>query len=185
MTIHNPPYFHVFCIVYIISHSFDFPLCIISGVSHWCIPVSPCHLQFVLLYFPTRTVYAFLFSSCTCYIPCPFHPPWVNHHVSVWGGEQIMKLTLYRFLYSPVILSLLGQNVSSRCSLTSVLLVCVLPLMWVTKFQWCLFVSVFPVSQLSWLRPTDAENSSCDKRINQLIPEQTENLEYIRIWMKV
>jgi hypothetical protein len=28
---------------------------------------------------PTNIVYAFLFSPLSCYIPCPSHPPWLDH----------------------------------------------------------------------------------------------------------
>jgi hypothetical protein len=36
----------------------------------------------------------------SCYIPCPSHPPWLDHSNYVWRGVQVMKLFIMQF--SPV-----------------------------------------------------------------------------------
>jgi hypothetical protein len=40
--------------------------------------------------FPTNTLYAFT-SPHSCYMPCPSHPPWLDHSNYVWRGVQVLK----------------------------------------------------------------------------------------------
>jgi hypothetical protein len=42
--------------------------------------------------FPTNILYAFLFSPHSCYMPCPSHPPWLDHSNYTWTRVQVMKL---------------------------------------------------------------------------------------------
>jgi hypothetical protein len=30
-------------------------------------------------------------------MPCPSHPPWLNHSNYVWRGAQVMKLLIMQF----------------------------------------------------------------------------------------
>jgi hypothetical protein len=39
----------------------------------------------------TNNLYAVLFPR-SCYMPCPFHPPWRDHSSYVWLGAQVMKI---------------------------------------------------------------------------------------------
>jgi hypothetical protein len=39
--------------------------------------------------FPTSILYAFLFSP---FVPCPSHPPWLDHANYAWRQVQVMKL---------------------------------------------------------------------------------------------
>jgi hypothetical protein len=36
----------------------------------------------------------------SCYMPCPSHPPWLNHSNYIWGGVQFMKLLIMQL--SPI-----------------------------------------------------------------------------------
>jgi hypothetical protein len=42
--------------------------------------------------FPTNILYAFLRSPHSCYMPCPSHPPWLDHSNYAWRRVQVMKL---------------------------------------------------------------------------------------------
>jgi hypothetical protein len=39
--------------------------------------------------FPTKLLHAFLFCH-SCYIPCPSHPPWLDHSKYTWWRVQVM-----------------------------------------------------------------------------------------------
>jgi hypothetical protein len=50
--------------------------------------------------FPTNILYAFLFSPHSCYMPCPSHPPSLDHYNYVWQGVQVANLLIMQF--SPI-----------------------------------------------------------------------------------
>jgi hypothetical protein len=35
--------------------------------------------------------------SHSCYMPCPSHPPWLDHSNYVWWGVQVTKLLIMQF----------------------------------------------------------------------------------------
>jgi hypothetical protein len=47
--------------------------------------------------FPTNIIHAFLFSPNSCYMPCPSHPPWLDHSNYTWRRVQITKLLVMQF----------------------------------------------------------------------------------------
>jgi hypothetical protein len=47
--------------------------------------------------FPINVPYIFLFSPHSCYMPCPSHPPWLDHCHFVWRKVQVMKLLIMQF----------------------------------------------------------------------------------------
>jgi hypothetical protein len=62
--------------------------------------------------FPTKILYAFLFSAHSCYMPCPFHPPWLDQSNYTWRRLQVMKLLIMQsFLQPPITSSLFGPNI--------------------------------------------------------------------------
>jgi hypothetical protein len=75
-----------------------------------------CHLRLGIPSVPLSSgfsLYAFLFCSHACYMPCPSYPPWLYH-------SNYIKLPPVQFHIS----SLLGQNIlstlfSNTCSLCS------------------------------------------------------------------
>jgi hypothetical protein len=42
--------------------------------------------------FPTNFRHAFLSSPHSCYMPCPSHPPWLDHSNYNWRRVQVMKI---------------------------------------------------------------------------------------------
>jgi hypothetical protein len=46
---------------------------------------------------PTKTLYAFLVSPYSCYIPCLSHSPWLDHPNYTWRRVQVMKLLIMQF----------------------------------------------------------------------------------------
>jgi len=40
--------------------------------------------------FPSKTLYAYLLSRCTCYIPSQTHPPRLDHANNIYWAVQIM-----------------------------------------------------------------------------------------------
>jgi hypothetical protein len=60
-------------------------------------------------------------SSNVCYIPCPPHPPWLDHSNYTWRRVQVMKLLIVQFFQPPlasslILLSTLCSNTLSLCS---------------------------------------------------------------------
>jgi hypothetical protein len=49
-------------------------------------------------------------SSHTFYIPCPSHPPWLDHSNYTWRRVQVMELLVMQFSHPPVTSSLFGPN---------------------------------------------------------------------------
>jgi hypothetical protein len=47
--------------------------------------------------FPTNILYAFLSTSQSCYIPCPSHPPLLDHSNYTWRRLQVMKFLIMQF----------------------------------------------------------------------------------------
>jgi hypothetical protein len=47
----------------------------------------------------------------SCYMPCPSHPPWLDHSNYVWRGVQVINFSLCNFLKFPVTSSLFGPNI--------------------------------------------------------------------------
>jgi hypothetical protein len=45
-----------------------------------------------------------------CYMPCPSHPPWLNHSNYTWKRVQVMKLLIMQFVYKCK-----GLIYSSKC----------------------------------------------------------------------
>lgn len=43
--------------------------------------------------------FRFPLLPCMCHLPCPFHPPWVDHLNIIWWVAQIMKLLKMYFFY--------------------------------------------------------------------------------------
>jgi hypothetical protein len=65
----------------------------------------------------------------SCYMPCPSHPPWLDHSDYIWWRVQLMKLLIMQFspishhftLFSPHnLLSTLFSNTLSLCSSISI-----------------------------------------------------------------
>jgi hypothetical protein len=49
--------------------------------------------------FPTNILYAFLFPPLhSCYMPCPSHPPRLDHSNYIWQIVQIIKLLITQFI---------------------------------------------------------------------------------------
>jgi hypothetical protein len=44
--------------------------------------------------FRTKILYAFLIPLSALYMPCPSHPPWLNHPNNIWWSVQVMKLLI-------------------------------------------------------------------------------------------
>jgi hypothetical protein len=49
--------------------------------------------------FPTNVECAFLCSHA-CYMPCPFHPPWLHHSNCTWRSVKLMKLVIMQLVQS-------------------------------------------------------------------------------------
>jgi hypothetical protein len=41
--------------------------------------------------FPSNIIYTFLFSHHSWYLPCPSHPPWLDHSNYTWKRVRAMK----------------------------------------------------------------------------------------------
>jgi hypothetical protein len=90
---------------------------VLTRVLHWSlswarliqsIPSHPISLRFILKVFthlslglpsglfhssfPINILHAFLPHSC--YMPCPSHPPWLDHSNYTWRRVQVMKLIM-------------------------------------------------------------------------------------------
>jgi hypothetical protein len=51
--------------------------------------------------FPTNVLYANLLLSHSCYMPCPSHPPWLDHSNYTWRKIQVMKFLIMQFSLNP------------------------------------------------------------------------------------
>jgi hypothetical protein len=49
--------------------------------------------------------------SHSCYMPRPFHPPWLDHSIYTWKRVQVMKLLITQFFQPPVTSSLFCPNI--------------------------------------------------------------------------
>jgi hypothetical protein len=49
-------------------------------------------------------------SPLSCYMPCQFHPPWLDHFNYTWR-RKLWSSSLCSFLQPPVTSSLLGPNI--------------------------------------------------------------------------
>jgi hypothetical protein len=58
----------------------------------------------------------------SCYIPCPSHPPWLDHSNYVWRGVQVTKLLIVQFF--PVTSSLFGPNIIISTLFSNTLSLC-------------------------------------------------------------
>jgi hypothetical protein len=50
-------------------------------------------------------------SPHSCYMPCPSHPPWLEHSNYTWRRVQVMKLLIMQFLQHPVTSFLFHPNI--------------------------------------------------------------------------
>jgi hypothetical protein len=75
--------------------------------------------------FPTNILPAFLIFLHSYYIPCPSHPPWLDHSTYLWQRIQI-QILLYNLpitsslFGSHILLSTLFSNTHSLCSTLSI-----------------------------------------------------------------
>jgi hypothetical protein len=60
--------------------------------------------------FHANILYAFLFSPHSCYMPCPFHTPWLDHSNYTWRRLQVMKLLIMQFSPTSCQDLILGQE---------------------------------------------------------------------------
>jgi hypothetical protein len=73
-----------------------------------------------LLLTPPRIIYMHFSSPRSCYMPCPSHPPWLDHSNYIWRRVQVMKFLIMQF--SPTschfipLRSALFSNTLSLCS---------------------------------------------------------------------
>jgi hypothetical protein len=47
--------------------------------------------------FPIKILYVFVFGLHACYIPYPFHSPWLDHSNYIWRRVQVVKLLSMQF----------------------------------------------------------------------------------------
>jgi hypothetical protein len=72
----------------------------------------------------------------SCYMPCPSHPPWLDHSNYIWRRVQVMKLLIMQFSPTSCHLSLFGPNTVSTLSSNTLNLCCSLPNMgWETAYK--------------------------------------------------
>jgi hypothetical protein len=57
-------------------------------------------------------------------MPCPYHPPWLDHSNYAWRRVQVMKLLICSFLQPPVISSLFGPNILLSTLFSNTLSLC-------------------------------------------------------------
>jgi hypothetical protein len=43
-------------------------------------------------------------SSLSCFMPCPSHPPWLDHSNTIWWELQFMKLLVMQYFPASPIL---------------------------------------------------------------------------------
>jgi hypothetical protein len=77
--------------------------------------------------FPTKTLYAFLYSPSIYHLPHPDDPAWFDHRSNIRCGIQFMKLLMH------VVHDLLHPPLSPHV-ISSAPSACVISLMWGTKF---------------------------------------------------
>jgi hypothetical protein len=85
--------------------------------SEWCLPFSFSNQNIVLI--------SHLVSAR--YMPLPSHPPWRDHPNNIWWSIQVMKLL--------IMLSCPGSPPPQPVPPSQTPSLCVLPLMWETKFH--------------------------------------------------
>jgi hypothetical protein len=57
-----------------------------------------------------HTVYAFLFSTHSCYMLHPSHTPWLDHSNYTWCRVQVMKFIILQFSQTSYNFILIGPN---------------------------------------------------------------------------
>jgi hypothetical protein len=60
--------------------------------------------------FPTKILHE-VPTPHACYMPCPSHPPWLDHSNYIWRRVQVTELLILSFLQHPTTLSLFGPNI--------------------------------------------------------------------------
>jgi hypothetical protein len=73
--------------------------------------------------FPANILYTFLFSIL-CYIPCPAHPPWLDHSNYIWWKAKLWSPSWYSFLQSPITSSLFSPNILCSTLFSNTLSLC-------------------------------------------------------------
>jgi hypothetical protein len=63
-------------------------------------------------------------SPHSCYMPCPSHPPWVDHSNYTWQGIQVTKFLTMQFFQSPVISSPFCPNILFSTLFSNILSLC-------------------------------------------------------------
>ena len=79
--------------------------------------------EFITSAFPTKTSIVFLFYfPSTCYMPCPFHPFWFYHQITIERGVPITNP--FRMHFSPVSFHEKGPCTPVRLLFTKTLGLC-------------------------------------------------------------
>jgi hypothetical protein len=74
---------------------------------------------------------------CSCYMPCPSHPPSLDHSNYVWREVQVMKLRIMQFYPISCHFNSFWDQMFSWAPCSQTPSVCVPPLMSETKFPTC------------------------------------------------
>jgi hypothetical protein len=66
--------------------------------------------------FPTKNLFALPLLPHSCYMPCPYHPPWVDHCNYTWRSVKFMALLITKYSPTPAISSFLrsGRSLHSK-----------------------------------------------------------------------